>query len=213
MPFLFAGKPYTKHELKHECRDIGSFPVYTFKPTLEQLEDWTLFIRSIEDMKAHLAGVCKVILPEGCTRHNFPGDLKLRRPILRQEPQTIGVGTPKEDAIVPLHVLGKHFRKRLTLGEFQAGDLSCHGLRSPPGDDVSLATLPGWEAAYFRDIRRFAYATYAAGEELAPDPSLPFSLTSLNTILKHSSIRVSGIHTPTFYFGTLISTFLQMYIA
>ncbi len=177
----------------------------TFRPTLEEFEDFPAFVRKMEVAGAHLTGIAKVVCPEGWVPRSVGYDVdsfnfRLERPV---ETKMVPVGTERG----VYQAKGSVFRAEgMSVREYRdmAQSAKYAAPRHVDHDDL--------ERKYWRDIR-FVPPVYGADvtQTITDSVAKGFNSAKLDSILRHIQEDTNkvffGVNSPYLYFGMWKATF------
>lgn len=170
--------------------------IMVFRPTLSEFSNFPAYIRKMEEMGAHRAGVAKVIPPkEWVPRKNYEDiDITIPAPILQVVTGTQG-----------LFQLFNVQKKAMSFSEFKKL-ANCERHKPPTGDQDEI------ERKYWKNVT-FNNPVYAAdipGTVYDKDVN-EWNIGRLGTILDliedKYGVHIEGVNTPYLYFGMWKATF------
>ncbi|CAD5215431.1 unnamed protein product [Bursaphelenchus xylophilus] len=189
-----------------EWISTGTDDVMVFYPTLEEMRDFSAYVRSCEEKGAHLkSGICKIVPPKEWSP-------RPKRGLSYSEVDDYIIKAPVKETIANASYGGayikenKIYRKEMSVKQFRQLALSQHYVN--PRQDLEL-----------RDIERQFWRTLCVGEPIygADTPGSlydkeveEFKITELKTILDlldDCKMKIPGVNTPYLYFGMYKATF------
>lgn len=170
--------------------------IMVFRPTLEEFVDFSAYIRKMEEMGAHRAGVAKVIPPkEWVPRKSYEDiDTMIPAPILQVVTGTQG-----------LFQLFNVQKKAMSFSEFKK--LANSERHRPPTGDQDEIERKYWKNVTFNNP---VYAADIPGTVYDKDVK-EWNIGRLGTILdlikNQYGVHIEGVNTPYLYFGMWKATF------
>lgn len=184
-----------------ELSPDGGYLIKTYKPTMEQMKDFSAYIKLIHDDNGHRAGLAKIIPPPEYKprKAGYSDDtlynLEIKHPIKQEVNGESGL-------FQQLNLMEK---KKIKVKDFKrlAEDEYATPLHSSPEE---------LERIFWRNIR-YNPSIYGADVSgtLYDNDVEEFNLTRLNTILDHIkhdySVSIEGVNTAYLYFGMWKTSF------
>lgn len=185
------------HHQKHSAKEVPKIPeIMVFRPTLEEMKDFSKYIEYMESKGAHKAGLAKIIPPKTWTPRKSGYDdiitsteMKIKDPI---EQEVHG-----RDGIYQVYNIE---RKTLSVSKFRKLAESNKYSTAVHSDYDEL------ERKYWRNIK-YLPPIYGAdvGGSLYDEDCKEFNIRNLGTCLdlvnQEYDIQIQGVNTPYLYFG------------
>lgn len=178
--------------------------IMIFRPTLEQFQNFSEYIKYMESRGAHRAGVAKVIPPEGWKAVDTYDMTKIGK---------LKIETPVAQTVTGHQGLFQLFnvqKKSLTVDEFK--ELAESQKYKGPASDDSIVERKSYdenvERHYWKNVT-FNQPIYGADVPgTIYDPNVKtWNISRLGTILDLLGTSILGVNTPYLYFGMWKTTF------
>lgn len=170
--------------------------IMVFRPTFDEFKDFSAYIRKMEEMGAHRAGVAKVIPPkEWVPRKRYEEiDVTIPAPILQVVSGTQG-----------LYQLFNVQKKAMSLTEFKK--LANSEKHKPPTGDPDEIERKYWKNATFNNPVYAADIPGTIYDEGVKEWNIGKLGTILDLIEDEYGVHIEGVNTPYLYFGMWKATF------
>ncbi|XP_063716996.1 lysine-specific demethylase 4A-like isoform X2 [Symsagittifera roscoffensis] len=180
----------------------GEFPVFTYRPSWEEFQDFQACIRRAEAMGAHKTGICKIIPPKEYmpqTDYSQFDSAQVQNPI-RQTVDGSGGVYRQINTLLSKKITVRHFRDMAMSDKYMA--------------PVHTRDEAGWdelERKYWRNMTLVQPIYGADIDDTVTDASWDVwnfqRLPSLLDIVSKQNVRIVGVNTPYLYYGMWKATF------
>ncbi|XP_073227774.1 lysine-specific demethylase 4C-like isoform X1 [Porites lutea] len=170
--------------------------IMVFRPTLEEFANFSIYIRKMEEMGAHRAGVAKVIPPkEWIPRRSYEDvDITIPAPILQVVTGTQG-----------LYQLFNVQKKEMSLSDFK--ELANSESHKPPTNDPDEIERKYWKNVTFNNPIYAADIPGTIFDKNVQEWNIGNLGTILDLIKQEYGVHIEGVNTPYLYFGMWKASF------